>query len=113
MRRSCLERTSATAYAGRSFASEDPYDVDVSIVMRDGRTLLSFVEFPLGRTAANAIAPRDMKAKFEDCATRVLTKAAVAEVHGAIFSFESVSDIREFTTLLEVREARRVEAIAR
>jgi hypothetical protein len=59
------------------------------------------VDRPLGRTTDNPIAPGDMKAKFEDCAGRVLGAAAVAKACRAIETLEKVATARELTALLE------------
>ena len=42
-----------------------------------------------------------MKAKFANCALRVLAPNAVTEVLRMAESFENVNAVREFTTLLE------------
>jgi hypothetical protein len=59
------------------------------------------VDRPLGRTTDNPIAPEHMKAKFEDCAGRVLEPKAVKKACQAIESLEKLATARELTALLE------------
>jgi 2-methylcitrate dehydratase PrpD len=96
-----LGRVRARPYTGKLFDEDDPFDAEVSISLADGRTLTEKVDRPLGRTTDNPIAPEHMKAKFEDCAGRVLAPAAVAKACRAIESLEKLATARELTALLE------------
>ena len=96
-----LKRVHATPYTGKSFAADDPFDAEVKITMSDGKTYSEKVDRPLGRTAENAIAPEHMKAKFMDCAARVLTPKAAAAVCRRIETLEQRGTMREFTALFE------------
>ena len=99
--RDLLARVRATPYAGKLFDEDDPFDAEVVISLADGRTLTEKVDRPLGRSTDNAIAPEHMKAKFGDCAARVLDPAAVAKACGAIEALEKLATARELTALLE------------
>jgi 2-methylcitrate dehydratase PrpD len=99
--RDLLQRVHATPYSGKPFAADDPFDAEVTITLADGRSYTEKVDRPLGRTADNAIAPEHMKAKFENCAARVLAPAAVAAACRALEALEKIGSVREFTTLLE------------
>jgi len=96
-----LARVRATPYTGKLFDEDDPFDAEVSITLADGRTLTEKVDRPLGRTTDNPIAPEHMKAKFEDCAGRVLAPAAVAKACRTIETLEKLATARELTALLE------------
>jgi len=99
--RDLLKRVRATPYTGKAFADDDPFDAEVTITLTDGRTFTEKVDRPLGRTSDNAIAYEDMKAKFENCAGRVLAPAAVAAACRALESLEKLGSTRELTALLE------------
>jgi 2-methylcitrate dehydratase PrpD len=99
--RDLLQRVHATPYSGKPFAADDPFDAEVTITLADGRSYTEKVDRPLGRTADNAIAPEHMKAKFENCAARVLAPAAVAAACRALEALEKIGSVRELTTLLE------------
>jgi 2-methylcitrate dehydratase PrpD len=96
-----LKRVQAAPYTGKLYDEDDPFDAEVVITLADGRTLTEKVDRPLGRTHSNPIAPEHMKAKFEDCAGRVLAPAAAAKACRAIETLETLSTVRELTTLLE------------
>ena len=95
-----LKRVHASPYTGKPFAADDPFDAEVKITLNDGRTFSEKVDRPLGRTSDNAIAYEDMKAKFENCAGRLLTPEAVARACHAIESLETLATVRELTALL-------------
>lgn len=99
--RALLPRVHAAPYAGKLFDDDDPFDAEVTVTLTDGRAFSEKVDRPLGRTSDNPIAPEHLKAKFEDCASRVLTPQAAAAVCRRIDSFEEAGSMREFTRLLE------------
>ena len=99
--RELLKRTHATPYAGELFAADDPMDAEVTITLADGRRLSEKVDRPLGRTSDNPVEPGHLKAKFENCAGRVLAPAAVAAAYRALESLERLGSTRELTRLLE------------
>ena len=99
--RELLPRVHAAPYTGKPFADDDPFDAEVKVTLTDGRTFSEKVDRPLGRTSDNPIPPEYLKAKFENCASRVLAPPAVAAVCSGIESLEQVGSMREFTRLLE------------
>ena len=99
--RELLPRVHAAPYTGKLFSPEDPFDAEVRITLTDGRAFSAKVDRPLGRTSENPIPLEQMKAKFENCAARVLAPEAVAVVSRMIDSLEAVGSVRDLTTLLE------------
>lgn len=108
--RALLARVHAAPYTGKAFADDDPFDAEVRVTLKDGRTYSEKVDRPLGRTSDNPIAPDDLKAKFENCAIHVLTPQAAAAVCRTIDSLEEAGPMREFTRLLEPATAARKPA---
>ncbi len=99
--RELLPRVHATPYTEKFFPGGSHVGAEVKITLTDGREYAARLEKPLGRTAQNPIALEQMKAKFANCALRVLAPNAVTEVLRMAESFENVNAVREFTTLLE------------
>jgi len=99
--RGLLPRVHAAPYSGKPFDPDDPFDAEVRVTLTDGRTFSAKVDRPLGRTSENPIPLEQMKAKFENCAARVLAPEAVAAVSRMIETFEDAGSVRDLTTLLE------------
>lgn len=113
--RDLLTRIHAAPYAGKPFAEDDPFDAEVKVTLKDGTTYSEKVDRPLGRTSDNPIPPEYLKAKFENCASRVLTPRAAAAACRRIDSFEEAGPVRDFTRLLEApaAAAKTVKQVAR
>jgi 2-methylcitrate dehydratase PrpD len=103
--RGLLPRVHAAPYTGKLFLPDDPFDAEVKVTLVDGKVFTAKVDRPLGRTSENPLTLEQMKAKFENCALRVLTPDAAARVSRTIESFEKVTLVRDFTTLLEPADA--------
>jgi 2-methylcitrate dehydratase PrpD len=99
--RALLARVHAAPYTKPFFDPKDPFDAEVKVTLVDGRSFTTHVDRPLGRTSEIPIPPANLRAKFENCAARVLAPTAVAAVTRAIEAFEEVKSVREFTKLLE------------
>jgi 2-methylcitrate dehydratase PrpD len=99
--RDLLKRVRAVPYTGPLYAEDDPFDAEVTIALADGRTFTEKVDRPLGRTSDNPIAEGHMRAKFENCAGRVLAPAAAAAAYRALQALEGVATTRELTDLLQ------------
>ena len=103
--RELLPRVHAAPYGGKPFDADDPFDAEVKITLKDGKTFSEKVDRPLGRTSDNPIAPEHMKAKFEDCAARVLSPLAAAAVVRMVDGFDKTGSVRELTALLDPAQA--------
>jgi 2-methylcitrate dehydratase PrpD len=99
--RELLSRVHAAPYSGKLYDADDPFDAEVKITLKDGKAWSEKVDRPLGRTSDNPIADEHMKAKFEDCASRVLSPKAAKEVIRAVDSVDKLDSVRELTALLD------------
>ena len=81
------------------------FGATVTVTLRDGTRLTASVEQRVGKTAANPIGAARMQAKFEDCASRVLTPDVARAAYRTLSAFDEVASVREFTRLLEPRHA--------
>ena len=95
MVRELLPRVQAIPLKGLAFDNEDPFNALVRVTLTDGSVLESMVDYPLGRTAANPIAFADLKAKFENCATRVLPAPIAQTVADSIDAMDSLAHVRD------------------
>ena len=71
----------------------------VSVRLRDGRTLTQRVGAPKGGEAS-PMTPEELRAKFDECAARVLSPAAAAGVVRAIQGLDGGADVGALTALL-------------
>lgn len=91
--------------------TETPFGATVTVTLRDGTRTSASVEQRVGKTAANPVSAERMRAKFEDCASRVLPPEAARAAYRAISAFDEVASVRKFTQLLEPSRAA-AEAVA-
>ena len=92
--RELLPRVHAIPLKGVAFDNEDPFNALVKVTLTDGRILESTVDFPLGRTAANPIALKDLQEKFTNCAGRVLPAKTAQAVAHAIDTMDTLKHVR-------------------
>ena len=102
--RDLLARVHAAPYTGKQFAPDDPFDAEIKITLTNGRTHSAKVDRPLGRASDDPIPAAQLRAKFENCAQRVLTPQAAAAAARTIEAFENLESMRSFTALLEPAE---------
>jgi 2-methylcitrate dehydratase PrpD len=96
-----LSKVHASPYAGPFYDDAERFDARLKVVLKDGRVLEASVDRPLGRAADNAIPAEDLKAKFRDCATRVLARDAADAVCRSVWALETLGSVRELTAMLE------------
>ena len=80
---------------GIAFDQEDPFNALVKVTLTDGRSFESAVIYPLGRTSENPIAFEDIKAKFENCAGRVLPVATAKAIAQGIDGMDNLKHVRD------------------
>jgi 2-methylcitrate dehydratase PrpD len=98
---SVLPRVRSEKYTGKMFDPADPFDAELKLTLTDGRMLFAKVDRPLGRTSEIPIPYERLKAKFENCAGRVLSAGAVAKTLQLIDSIEEIMSARELTQALQ------------
>ncbi len=96
--REALPRVQAIPLKGIAFDKEDPFNALVRVTMSDGAVYESSVDYPLGRTSANPIAFADLKAKFENCAARVLPAKTAQAVAQSIDRMDTLDHVRDLMT---------------
>jgi 2-methylcitrate dehydratase PrpD len=93
--REALPRVQAIPLQGVAFDKEDPFNALVKVTLADGRSFESSVIYPLGRTSENPIAFEDLKAKFENCASRVLPAATARAIAQGIDGMDNLKHVRD------------------
>ncbi len=78
--RGLMARVHSTVHRPGQFAADNHFGAEVKITFDDGRVLTDRVDIQLGRTANNPIPPAQLRAKFVDCAGRVLPSAHVGQL---------------------------------
>ncbi|MDO8504042.1 MAG: MmgE/PrpD family protein [bacterium] len=96
-----LPRVHAAPHKPGQFAPDNNNGAVVEVMLTDGSVHSAKVERALGRTAQNPIPIDQLRAKFENCASRVLGPKAVSAALRATDRFEEVASIKDFTALLE------------
>jgi 2-methylcitrate dehydratase PrpD len=99
--RALLPRVHSTTYTEAQFPSDNPNGAEVKVTLTGGRVLSARIDRALGRTTSNPIPLEQLRAKFEDCAARVLDKDSIAAATRMIDAFEGLASVRQFTALLE------------
>jgi 2-methylcitrate dehydratase PrpD len=99
--RAILPRIHAATYTTAQFAADNHFGAEVKVTLRGGATLSAKVEQPFGRTSDNPLTPELLKAKFDNCAARVLPREAVTAAYAAIQDFENLQDVRTITEAMD------------
>jgi 2-methylcitrate dehydratase PrpD len=73
----------------------DHYAVDLSVTLKSGARITIRQERPCGRTPEDPTPPERLKAKFENCAARVLGSAKAPRLYAALDELEKMSSLRE------------------
>ncbi|OWT64024.1 MmgE/PrpD family protein [Candidimonas nitroreducens] len=103
--RELIARTSLAAFPKTANAGtheeENEFAADVTVVTKDGRTMVGSVPHALGRGGANPMSDHEMWEKFSDCATRLLPAAQVADGFEALQRIDQCANLSEITKMLE------------
>jgi len=92
--RALMARIHVAPYTSAQFPDDNHFAAEVKVRLRGGTTLGTKVDQPAGRTSANPLSAEQLKAKFDNCAARVLPAAQVRLLYDAIENFESLADVR-------------------
>ncbi len=101
-----LPRVQARPNPPGEFPPDNHFGAVVKVTMRDGAVLKAKVDRQLGRSTDDPIPAERLRAKFDNCARRVLPAAATAELGSTIETLEALRSVRDLTALMEVNGAR-------
>lgn len=81
---------------------DNDYGAQVRVELKDGTVLTESVPAPLGRGPEVPLPTSMLRAKFEDCAARVLEKGKVGDLFESLQQLETISRVRTVTRLMTV-----------
>ena len=84
------------------FDDDKDYSGSVTVTLKDGTTLSEHVISPRGRGPENPLSEKDLKRKFENCASRLLSADKVESLYGALTTLEKLDSVRKVTSLIEI-----------
>jgi 2-methylcitrate dehydratase PrpD len=96
-----LQKVRAGTYTEAQFPPDNHLGAEVRVTLADGRVVCTKVDQAHGRDARSPLSADMLKAKFFDCAARVLPQARIEKLYEAIQGFEQLSDIAEMTALID------------
>jgi 2-methylcitrate dehydratase PrpD len=95
-----LPRVHAAPCTTAQFPADNHFGAEIRIALKGGKVLSGKIDQPYGRTAENALPASLLKEKFDNCATRALTREQTASVYSAIQGLENLQDVRELTAII-------------
>jgi len=98
--RKLLPRVHAAPYTTAQFPVDNHFGAEIRIALKGGKVLSGKIDQPFGRTSENGLPASLLKEKFDNCATRALTREQTASVYSAIQGLENLQDVRELTAII-------------
>ncbi len=95
-----LPRVRSAVHLPGQFPADNHFGAEVKVTFTDGTADADRVDIQLGRTADNPIAPPQLRAKFDNCAARVLPRTQVAELGAMLDALEKIASVRALAALL-------------
>jgi 2-methylcitrate dehydratase PrpD len=109
--RRIAQRVRAAPYTDKEFDPSNHFGGHVAVTLLDGRGYSASVQSALGRTSKAPLPPEKLKAKFENCATRVLSPEQVALLHESIQKLEQIESIRQLTDRIIISDVTPRQAV--
>lgn len=104
--RGVMTRITAEPHPDARMDSTEHFFAEVSVTLRDGRTLTKWVDRPVGRDRDHPLPEGALVAKFRDCAARALDLSQVEQLVVALAAFQNVDTISNLSPLLRPHEDR-------
>ncbi len=98
--RRLMERITAEPHPKAVMDTTEHFFAEVTVTKTDGKSVSTWLDQPVGRGPDSPLPPGALAAKFQNCAERVLTRAAADELRAMIEDLETVDNIREMTALI-------------
>lgn len=102
--RHLLDIIKATPHPDMADDAEEQWGAEVSLTLKDGRTVSRRIENLVGRGGDYPMTSGELWDKFEDCARRSLPREQIAPLFERLETLETVTDIAQVTRLLQVSE---------
>lgn len=98
--RRLIGRVHAEPYTEAEFDASNHFGGEVAVTLDNGQTYPAKVETALGRISANPIPPELLKAKFENCAGKVLSPEDVAQLHASVKELQQLRSVLQLTAII-------------
>jgi len=98
--RDVMNRITAEPHPEARMDTTEHFFAEVSVTLRDGRTVSKWVDRPVGRDRDHPLPEGALTAKFRDCAARALAGSQVGQLVSALEGLESVDNISGLSPLL-------------
>jgi 2-methylcitrate dehydratase PrpD len=99
--RDLMGRVQVAPYTTDQFPAENHFGAEVRVTLKDGRTFSHKIDEALGRTSANPLSDEAIRAKFVNCAGRVLARERVERLYDIVQSIETLRDVRAISEVIE------------
>lgn len=111
--RKLLKRIETRPHAHLPNGMHEHFQGEVVVTTTSGERLSARVDQPL-RGPQNSAPPDRLEQKFKDCAAKALTAGSIGRVYDVLQKFETLSDVRELTSVMadSVETGSRVRAAA-
>lgn len=92
-----MQRVHSETHRPGQFAADNHFGAEIAVTLTDGRRLCSRVDIQRGRTVDYPVPPHLLRAKFENCAARLLPADAVAALLYRLERLESLERAADLT----------------
>ena len=96
-----LGRVNALPFGAQGAPDGEPWDAEVVVALKSGKTVRGRVNNMVGRSGANAMSVPELKQKFDDCADGKLTNLQRDHVFELFMNLEAISDLTQLFKGLE------------
>jgi len=103
--RDLMPRIVSTTHRAGQFAPDNHFGAEVKVTLTDGSSDSARVDIQLGRTNDNAIPASQLRAKFDDCAARVLPPPQVQRLGDTLERLETLDSLNDLYALLAPQAA--------
>ncbi len=90
--------------------TDKPWCSEVIVETKTGETLSEKTEYIMGRGIPNPMSEDEMRVKFEDCVSRVLSADQIARLFDMLGKFETIGDLRTLSKACEAPESAEIAA---
>jgi 2-methylcitrate dehydratase PrpD len=105
--RRIMQRIQVAPYTDAQFDPSNQFGAEVAVRVESGQTYSAKMQCALGQTSTNPLSQAMMMAKFETCASRVLSPDRITQLYALLQGLENVRSVRDLTALVEVDGTRR------
>ncbi|SMO96816.1 MmgE/PrpD family protein [Paracoccus laeviglucosivorans] len=107
-----LDRTTARAHPDMADDAPQQWGAEVIVTRTDGAVLRARLDQMVGRGGDNPMTERELWSKFEDCASRSLTREQTAPLFERLMTLEGAKDMAQVVRQMQVSHLQRPQSRA-